>query len=586
VPGTARAQPASYGVTVTGVEDDGLRRLLETTSSLEQLKGEAPPSAAGLRRRADSDRERLDAVLHAEGYYDSRIDIAIGGDAPPAVTVAVTPGPAYRFRRVDIVPAAGAALPAVALDAAALGLAPGTTARASLVVAGEERIKDLLGHAGFAFAKVPSRRAEIDRTAKTLDVTFTVAPGPLVRLGRVTVSGLEQIGEALVRGRVAWSPGELYTPELIDKTRTALTKLGVFASVRLQVAESADADGSHGVAVQVVERKRRYIGLGATFTNSEGVGGQAYSGHRNLFGGGEQLRVGAELSRLNPHTVNPDGFDQADEKLTAELRKPDFLAHDQDLVLGAAGINEHPQAYQRQAVTTQARLERRLAPHLTVGYGLAGEQSNIRDTARFTTATLAGTPLSATWDSTDAVLEPTRGVRVALESTPWLRVGDSGHSFLVNRITPSAYHDLSGDGRLVAAGRLSLGSILNGATSDLPADKRFFAGGGGSIRGYGYQKVGPVNGAGDPLGGQSLAEAGAELRVKITEDLGLVPFIDGGNVYATALPQPGQTLRFGTGLGVRYYTGFGPLRLDVGVPLQARRNDDPYQVYLSLGQAF
>jgi len=594
MPGPAAAQPAGYAVAITGVEDGGLRRLLDATSTLEQLKDEPAPGPAGLRRRIDGDRERLDAALRSEGYYDGRIDITVGqgaGDDTQGprtrVTIAVTPGPVTLFRRIGMTTGSGAAAPGwTAPDAAALGLAPGTPARGPAVVEAEGRIKDSLGRAGFAFAKVPERRAAIDRADHAMDVDFRIEPGPLVRLGAVHVSGLERVDEALVRGRVAWTPGERYSPELIERTRAGLVKLGVFTSARLQIAETPDADGSHAVTVTVTERKRHYIGLGASFTNSEGVGGQAYWGHRNLFGGGEQLRVAAELSRLNPKTLNPDGLDKADEKLTTELRKPDFLAVDQDLVLATAGINEHPQAYQREALTAQARLENRIAPHLTLGYGVAGEQSNIRDTQRFTTATLVGTPLTATWDGTDSPLDPTRGVRVAFESTPWLRIGDTGHSFLVNRLTPSVYHDLSDDGRLVAAGRLSIGSILNGATADLPADKRFYAGGGGSVRGYAYQKVGPVNAAGDPLGGQALAEAGAELRIRVTEDLGLVPFIDGGNVYSSTLPQPGQTLRFGTGLGVRYYTGFGPLRLDVGMPLQARRTDEAYQVYLSLGQAF
>ncbi len=588
--GRAQAQPAPYAVNMTGVDDDDLRNLLNATSSLVQLQGGPPPSLIGLRRRADGDRDRLDTTLHSEGYYDAHLDITVappGPDSNPAstaiVTIAVTTGVPYHFGHTRVVGAEGAwPMP----DTDVLGLSPEGVARAPVVVVAEQRLRDALAGRGFALAKITGRRAEIDRDTKTMDVTFTVAPGPVVRLGALHVVGLEQVDEPLVRERAAWVPGELYRPELMEKTRTALNKLGVFNSIALHLADRPEADGTTTVTVTVTERKRHTVGLGVTFTNAEGLGANASWGHRNLFGGGEQLRVGAELNRLNIRTLNPAGLDQADEKLTADLRKPGFLAPDQDLTLSTAAINEHPDAYQRQALTAGFRLERRLSKTLTLGYGLSGEQSEIHDTAGFTMDTLAGTPLSLTYDTTDAVLDPTTGTRLTLETTPWLRLGDTGNSFIVNRVTQSAYHDLVGDGGLVVAGRLSLGTIVNGNTAELPADKRFYAGGGGSVRGYAYQKVGPLDAAGHPLGGQSLAEASAEMRIKLDDTLGVVPFIDGGNVYPTLLPQPGQALHFGTGLGVRYYSGIGPLRLDIGVPLQPTKTDQPVQVYLSLGQAF
>jgi translocation and assembly module TamA len=587
----ASAQPAPYTVTITGVDDDGLRGLLNATSVLVQLQGEPAPGLIGLRRRADGDHERLDAVLQSEGYYDAHLDIALGsrnaGSTPPpttVVTITITTGLPYRFHHTTVIAPPGNLLPT--FDSGTLGLTPGAVARAPLVVAAEQRLRDRLAGFGFAFANVTKRRAEIDREAKAMDVTFIVTTGPVVRLGAIHVVGLDQVDESLVRQQAAWIPGELYRPELFERTRASLSKLGVFGSISLHLAEQPDADGTHAVTITVTERKRRYIGLGVTFTNAEGLGAQASWGHRNLFGGGEQLRLGAELDRLNIRTLTPAGLDQADEKLTADLRKPDFLAPSQDLTVSTAAINEHPEAYQRQALTAGFQLERRLPDHLTLGYGLSGEQSEITDTTGFTSATLAGSPLSLRYDTTDAILNPTTGYRLAVETTPWLRLGDTGQSFVINRITQSAYQDLAGDGEWVAAGRLSVGSILNGTAADLPADKRFYAGGGGSVRGYAYQKVGPLDATGHPLGGQSLAEASAEVRIKITDTLGVVPFLDGGNVYSSLLPQPGQALRFGTGLGFRYYTGFGPLRLDLGTPLQPTQTDQPIQVYLSMGQAF
>ncbi len=587
-PLAAAAQPAPYAVTMTGIEDDDLRGLLETTSSLVRLRDQPPPGPVGLRRRADDDRDRLDIALRSEGYYDARIDVSVspGEDAKTRVLVAVAPEEPYRFHAVALVPAPGAALPPDLPDAAALGLVPGAVARAPLVVAAEQKLRAALAARGYPFAKVTGRRAGIDRDAHTMDVAYTLDPGPPVRLGAARIAGLEGVEPALAMGRIGWRPGESYRPELIERTRAALSALGVFSSVGLEVDKAPAADGTHGVAVTVAERKRRFVGFGGRYSNSEGLGGQAYWGHRNLFGGGELLRFGLDLSRLDSNTLTRIGLDNADEKLTAELRKPDFLRLDQTLVISASGINEHPEAYQRQAVTEQVRLERRLDRRLTIGAGLAGEQSTITDFTSETYADLAGLPLSMSWDDTDAVLDPTVGGRVTLETTPWLRADHRNHSFVVNRLTSSRYLDLAGNGGLVAAGRFSYGMILAGNTASLPTDKRFFGGGGGSVRGYGFHKVGPVNDRNVALGGRSMLELGAELRIKITEAFGLVPFVDAGNVYDAMLPVPRQSLLVGSGLGVRYYTAFGPLRLDVAMPVPKRRHDDPVQVYISLGQAF
>ena len=587
-PMVAAAQSVPYVVTMTGVEDDGLRGLLEGTSSLVRLKDQPPPSPVGLKRRADDDRERLDSALRSEGYYNARIEISLNhGEGEKArVQVAVTPEAPYRFHAITVTPTPGAALPPDLPDAAALGLARGTVARAPLVVAAEQKLKEALAARGYPFATIAGRQAIIDRNDHTMDVAYTLNPGPPVRLGVARFSGLDGVDAALVRGRIGWRAGEGYRPELIEHTRAALSALGVFNSVTLEVDKAAAADGTHDVSIAVAERKRRFVGFGANYSNSEGLGGQAYWGHRNLFGGGETLRFGVELSRLNSNTLTRIGLDNADEKLTAELRKPDFLKADQALVLTVGAINEHPEGYQRQAVTEQARLERKLNHRVTVGAGLAGEQSTIIDMTGENYADLAGLPLTLAYDSTDALLDPTTGVRTTLETTPWLRTDRRNRNFVVNRLTSSSDHDLTGSGGLVAAGRFAYGAILAGDTAKLPADKRFFGGGGGSVRGYGYHKIGPVNGQNVVVGGRSMIELGVELRIKITEEFGLVPFVDAGNVYNSMLPEPKSSLLVGSGLGVRYYTAFGPLRLDVGAPVPKRPHDDPVQVYISLGQAF
>jgi translocation and assembly module TamA len=194
-------------------------------------------------------------------------------------------------------------------------------------------------------------------------------------------------------------------------------------------------------------------------------------------------------------------------------------------------------------------------------------------------------PLYLRRDSTDDLLNPTVGSREALTVTPYQSIAGARElAFASSRLTGSLYRALDDGARYVAAGYGAIGSILGETRDAIPADKRLYVGGGGSVRGYGFQRAGPLAADNTPLGGRSSLELGTELRVKITETIGIVPFLEAGNAYTGAWP--GGKLLFGAGIGARYYTTIGPVRFDVAFPLEKRSGDSAFQVYISLGQAF
>ncbi|WP_084536445.1 autotransporter assembly complex protein TamA [Azospirillum halopraeferens] len=584
-PEGAEAAPSlPYAVRITGVDED-LLTLLESASTLVDLQEDPPPTLLGLERRADADRDRLQTALRSAGYYDARLDIRIGAAAAPPVpvTIAVETGPAYTFDAVAVRTPDGRPLPGPAIAPADLGLVRGERARAPLVVAAEERLLSRLGEQGFAFAAAADRRVVVDHDRRTMDITYTVDAGPLVRFGAARVEGLEEVDEDLVRGRLPWQPGEEYRPELVDRARQSIAQLEVFDTVRVSLADAPGPDGVTPVTVSVVERKRRFIGAGVFFSTAEGLGTQAYWGHRNLFGGAEYLRIGAQVGRLGARTTD---LELPDLQFNVRFRKPDFLAVRQTLAASFSVVAERPPAYERVATILAASLEREITDNLRVGYGLATEWSRTRTDERTYQSVLVGAPLSLNYDASDNLLNPTRGYRVALVATPWYPVGGDTRSFFAaTGIIGTAYHDIAGNGDYVAAGRINVSSILGAGLDEIPPDKRYYAGGGGSVRGYGFQKVGPRNANGDPSGGRSLVELGLEMRVKVTDTIGIVPFVDAGMVYDSTFPTFAD-LKVGAGLGLRYYTDFGPLRVDVGFPLNPDSNDARWQLYLSLGQAF
>ncbi|MCG8653085.1 MAG: outer membrane protein assembly factor [Pirellulales bacterium] len=276
---------------------------------------------------------------------------------------------------------------------------------------------------------------------------------------------------------------------------------------------------------------------------------------------------------------------QLEQSLSAELFKPHFQRLDQNLTTSVSAHRNDTEAFEEQALTSRLSIERPLDEHWRGSLGALFEIAKIEDEDGDRRSVITGAPAGLNYDTTDDVLDPSKGVRLAFQVMPAVALGGRTATFVSATVGGSTYHDLFGDRRLIAAGRAEVGSIAGAARQDIPATHRLYAGGAGSIRGYDFQTVGPLD-SGDPVGGRSLVELNAELRFRISEDFGIVPFIDGGSAFSDSIPG-GESLRWAAGLGLRYYTAIGPIRLDVARPLNRRDDiDDSFEFFISIGQAF
>jgi len=579
VPGSVARADLNYRTEITGVEDSDLADLLDKISELKTLEDKPPVSEEALRRRADRDLGRLADAAHSLGYWDAEFSYDIDAAADPAkVTVTVQPGPLYHVASIRVLGADGRPL-SIPQDEKKLPLKPGDPARTAPVVATETALLVALGDSGHPFAKVENRRVEIDKDAQTMDVTYTLDPGPVMRFGPPTIEGLERLDPAYVEGRIRWQRGEVYDAGKIEETRRALIETGLFSTV--QITPTVDPDNPEDVrmAIDATERLHRTVGAGLAYNTSQGFGARAFWENRNLFGYAENLRLSVEAGQ------QLDAF-------RANFRRPDFLATDQDFLATAEAANDNPVAYRSRRAIATAGIERRFDHLVTGGVNFEVEKANVVQLADINPRTgtqryeLAGLPAYVKLDTTDNLLNPTTGYRAQLNVTPAHTFSGSHLTFSTNLLSGSTYWVLGPEQRAVLAGKLALGSLDGAPLSQLPSDQRIYAGGGGSVRPYGYLMAGPLAPNNVPIGGRSSLVLNLEARVKITETIGIVPFVDAGSYYESPVPQLGRTLLYGVGLGLRYYTGFGPLRLDLATPLHKRNGDSPIQVYISLGQAF
>jgi translocation and assembly module TamA len=435
---------------------------------------------------------------------------------------------------------------------------------------------------GYALAKVSRREIVIDHATREATVTYFIQPGPTARMGPVRFSGTEKIDTVYLQRRVPFVEGEPYKQAKVTALRDRLTSLGVFNIVRVKPATALDANGELPIDVDLQDRLPRSIGFGVSYETQLGFGVNAYWLHRNLFGQAESLRLSAEVNRIAQGTL----FQDFGYGLKMDFKKPDWWLGGQDLLAQAAAVRDVFPAYTRKAVTLAVGLDRIIDEHWRVKVGLSGEVSEISRYGMTGYYKLIGVPMQAILNESDSDVEPTRGWRLTLNLTPYADLYNN-IPFAIARLTGTAYVDVSGDGRSVLAGRASFGSIPGGTNAAIPFDKLFYAGGGGSVRGFVYQSAGPRDAFNNPLGGASVVEGSIEFRQRIGKSFGAVAFIDAGSAYTDTLPNFSQFApRVGTGVGVRYYTDFGPARLDVGLPLNKRDGDPPFGVYVSIGQAF
>jgi len=533
------------------------------------------------RQRANVAADEAAAVLRSEGYCDFRVrpNVSEGADAEPFVEVEI--GPRFRISRpvVEWIDPA----PPESLQVRAMGEAkiePGSPARAIDVVSAEARILYVVQQEGYADAFIAPRDVIVDHADQTLRPTYRISAGLPVRLDAPQLEAAGRTSPEWLVDLSPWVPGASYDPAAVAELERSLVETGVYdqVSVNLAPLEDAPEGGLRPVVVALSDKRPQRLETGASYSSSDGVGADLRWTHFNRFGLAD---TGAVFGRAS--TV--------DSRLGVELTLPHWRRLRQALTGYAAVFSRETSAYDETGLEVRADIERKRSEvaFLTLGGGL--EYTQTREKAVGVASVIrreqvVGSLLGAlALDQTDDVLDPREGWRVDLRAEPTLLTGSVTLSYVKASAQGSAYLPLAPSRGTVLAGRIKAGSILGGTISGVPASRRFYAGGGGSVRGYVFQGIGPHLADNTPLGGLSVVEFSGEVRHRLSDQWGVVAFLDGGSVGLAQEPRFGD-LDLGVGLGVRFNPGFGPIRFDLAVPLNRRSDDPSYQIYVSIGQSF
>ena len=572
---------------VQGVTDPELRE------AIERAVGEAkstPQTRFEARRRARDAADDAIAALRTQGYYDYEVQPDVidpdqdDSGQPPRAILVIKPGPRSRFAGAGIEWIGEDPQPEVIIAAEqAMALRRGAAGKAADVFAAEGRIVAAIQKRGYADAEPGAREVVVDHADHTVRPTFRIVAGERVMMDGVTVDPAGRTNPAWVKSLAPWKAGDIYDPEQVAELERRLLDTGVYdsVSVSLQPGDKADAEGRRPVLVALADRPMRTLEISAGYSTSEGAGFDLRRTRYNQLGRADTRTYTLRAAEL-------------EQRFEVKLTLPHWRRPQQTLTIVAGVYNELTDAYDAMGFLATGDITRRFGKTSYITAGLSFDASRIAEKTQINNAVIRGAErdilttsvlAAVALDRSDDPLDPTRGWRVEARAEPTVALGDLQALYLRVQGQGSAYLPLDEDARTVLAGRIKVGSIVGALLDDVSAPRRFYAGGGGSVRGYGWQAIGPRLADNTPQGGLSLFEASFEVRHKLTDRWGVVGFVDAGAIGTDAYPQ-GDDFGVGVGLGVRYDLGFGPIRADIAVPLDKREGDAGFQIYISIGQAF
>lgn len=553
-----------------------------------------------------------------------------------AVFFKINPGVQYTLKAFTVRYDGG--LPPHTLDMGDdLPLRPGMPVNLEKAMEFSKKIAKYWRTQGYPFAKAKTMEGDLDKNTKTLSLTFVIKLGPQKAFGPTWIRGFETLSETFLRNRLEYIHHQPYDERLVERTRKSLMETGLFNDVTFQ---PVDEDGygrdnkkflllsTHGkkqsqeksdippepkkekndtspkeeharlilaskdvpMHLRIKEGPPRRIGGGIKYETSYGTSGRAFWRHDNAFGGGESIEARVTAGKRK-------------NEARLALSLPDCIVSKQTFLSSLSFSEEYTRAFKDKSSTITAGFSYDLTPLLQINYGLQQEIGRIKRNNTASHLRFTSLPVIMDYDGTDSLLNPTKGWRVRAKSTPFIgkyettRFFWAHEGFMSTYLHPPKKVFEETDNIFVFAPWAKVGMLSSSSHSlKIPPSKRFYSGGGNSVRGYGFQMLGPMDSTGTPIGGASVLEFGSECRFALSEKVGAAFFAEAGSINLRKTPSiRGKNLLWGVGAGLRYFTMVAPIRIDLALPTKRRRYpgstsrkkiDSAFQFYISVGQAF
>lgn len=568
----------SYTVRFEGLQDQKTLKTIRSLSQLMALRKKPPSSVNALRFRAESDIPELTRALQAAGYLEAQVSVHIEEEFPNyTAVVEIEPGPlygidSYKIRLVG--PHGDQESDAPLIDPEMVGISGWQPATTSLILESELNALNLLSQLGFPLATFQNREIVASGKTKGVVITITIDTGPLSLFGDTTIIGNDTVCSFLIEQSIGWCRGIRYDSCLVDSTQGALMDTGLFSSVYVTHDKELRENGELPMRIEVSETKHKSVSLGASYQTTYGPGAVLGWENRNINGLGRKLSLQADISQRAHSGI-------------ATFLVPNFRTLGQSMIYQAQAAQESIKPYTKHSYSFLTRFDKQINPYVYFSVGPRIEYMRVSSSVDNGNFLLLEAPLYLRWSNVSDFLNPESGFRFDYRGTFAVNVQHAKEFYYSQVAMLCTYLPIGPSRGLVLAQKITLGTIFSNGLGAVPVPNRFFGGSEDNLRGYRYFTVSPLNEDGKPIGGRSALYYSFEPRFRLSEMFGVVPFFDIGNVYSESLPNFEGEWRKSVGIGLRYFSFFGPLRLDVAFPLDRRKGLDPrWWIFVSVGQTF
>ncbi|MEZ5691380.1 MAG: BamA/TamA family outer membrane protein [Rickettsiales bacterium] len=527
----------------------------------------------------DQEKSYIEDSLHSYGYYKSKVSFDINEKEQKAI-FSIIPSTRYTFGKVSILVdnkedknKDTLNIPTIEKLKDSMSAQEGDAAIAHKVISDEEIISKWTQKNNCLFDFKIFHEAIVDNTSDKVNIDYHVIMGRQAKFANIEFNGSKTISDSYLHKIIPDLQNKCFKKSEVNNIKLALRKSSLIEDSEIILPQSPNIDGGVPVTIKIKEKTHRSLKASAKYATDSGIGLSGGWEHRNFLSNGEKLSTELNLSML-------------ESGISGKFEKNFFLQDNQKLNIDTTLKKQDNDAFESTGFTIKAAVERKLENGWKIGAGVGYGFEQITDNDSTENTALFSIPLFASKDKRDNILNPTKGWTFNIHATPFFDTINSSSYFIKDEINTTYYKSFNLLASPVFAARFAAGNIWGASIENIPATERFYRGGGGSIRGYEYNTVSPLDSDNLPTGGRSFIEGGMELRFRVMEDYGFVTFIDGGNAYDKAIPDFDEELLFSGGFGLRYYTDFAPIRADIAFPLNGRDIDNSFQVYFSIGQAF
>ena len=564
----------SYSVDFEGIDDPKALKAMRSISQLVALKKKLPASLNSLRFRAESDVSDLEKVLRAIGYLEAEVDTRIENiRGEYQAIVEVHPGSLYRISDYSVHLETEGFGERVDCSLDDLGIGVGDPADSKQLIESELCALHLLSECGYPLATILDREIIADGKTKTVDVKLNIQTGPLSRFCLTKIEGNTSVKNYLIEQQIQWKKDSTYNSSLVERTQKSLMDSGLFTSVYITHDEKLDRDERLPMKIDVSEAKHKSVSVGASYQRTFGPGMTFGWENRNVGGLGRKVLLQADISERAHSGI-------------ASYLIPNFHQVGQNYTIQAQAMHESIKPYSMQSYSFFNRFDRQQNKYFYYSAGPKVEYMLVKNSVDNGNFLLLEAPVFLRWTNVEDSLNPSSGLRMEYRGSPALNIKDINDFYYSQVFSISSYWPIMQDDALILAQKLTIGTIFSNGLGATPVPKRFFGGAEDNLRGYKYYTVSPLDEDGKPIGGRSAIYYSIEPRFRFTNSFGLVPFFDMGNVYLEQWPTFQGKWRKSVGVGLRYYSFLGPVRLDLAFPLNRRSFDPPWWVFVSLGQTF